>query len=84
MFSWIYYKEKVQPIIQDELQCLEASGNGIKKDELINYVKGRTKEIYDTQPDDIKAEVQAAIEEHTQSLESPDDDSERTPEQYVV
>lgn len=82
MFSRMYYKEKVQPIIQDELQHLEASGNGVQKDDLINYVKSRTKEIYDAQSDDIKAEIHAAIEEHARSLEPPDDDAERTPEQY--
>lgn len=84
MFSRMYYKEKVQPIVQDELQRLEASGHGVKKDELINYVKNRTKEIYNVQPDEIKAEVQAAIEEHARSLQSPDDDSEPTAEQYQV
>lgn len=84
MFSRMFYKEKVQPIIQDELQRLEASGNAVKKDELINYLKSRTKKIYDAQPDEVKAEVQAAIDEQAQSLESPDDNSEPTPEQYQM
>jgi hypothetical protein len=85
MFSRMYYKDKVQPTVQDELQRLEASGNAVKKDELINYVKRRTKEIYNSQPSDIQAEVREAIEEHARSLEHPnDDDSEPTPDQYQM
>jgi hypothetical protein len=88
MFSRMYYKEKVQPIVNAELERLEAEGIKMKRGKTLSIVKKKLREVYDLQSDDIKAQVCVKLEEHAKSLEalkseSQDENSDRTPAQYL-
>ena len=88
MFSRMYYKEKVQPIVNAELERLEAEGIKTKRGKTLSIIKKKLREVYNIQSDDIKAQVLVELEEHAKSLEalkseSQDENSDRTPAQYL-
>jgi len=84
----MYYKEKVQPIVNAELERLEAEGIKTKRGKTLSIIKKKLREVYNIQSDDIKAQVLVELEEHAKSLEalkseSQDENSDRTPAQYL-
>jgi hypothetical protein len=85
----MYYKEKVQPIVNAKLERLEAEGIKIKRGKTLGIVKKKLWEVYNIQSDDIKAQVLVELEEHAKALEAlknesqDDKNSDRTPAQYL-
>ncbi len=78
MYSKMYYSERIQPKVQEELAALGASKAQRSQ---IHVIQKVTKELYDQENDDIKQEVLKKIEENVPS-ENPDSSAPRTPEQY--
>ena len=79
MCSRLYYAEKFRHLVEAALTVLETSGGTLDKKARFNFVKKRTKEIYEAQPEDIKAEVRQEIEKHAAALKEPEDGAVPTP-----
>ena len=78
MYSKMYYSDRIQPKVQEELAALGASKAQRSQ---IHVIQKVTKELYDQENDDIKQEVLKKIGENIPS-ENPDSSLPRTPKQY--
>jgi ABC-type uncharacterized transport system YnjBCD ATPase subunit len=76
MYSKMYYSERIQPKVQEELA---ACGVSKAQRAQIPVIQKVIKELYDQENDDIKQEVLKKIEEN---IPNPDSSAPRTPEQY--